>query len=607
MARYISSMRCVWVAALLLCAVTGAAAETQSTFRIEKTTVQGSAELITVYHLRPGAAEIPVIAILRDTMADSDPANDRFRNVWVLTYKRPSIVQKIASAVPFFYYRLASKDPPVHHAPASLLDMQSPRRSSWGQIAGTAMQAQLFDPLGRMIRSSTRSFRMNSGEYRRMRLTEAVTALSRVEPNGILKEDERERIEARLDLSGRLLGGFVSEKRLPYFHQRTAVQAAENRGHNWELLRQRAEANGLYFQPLSLDGSGPAQALLWVAQEEISSDPNRKFDSGFLAISDPWHDPRIQNWKHYEETWFFDAEGRRVEYSANAARSLTMVPLALYSLDHPRVPLLLADFRDDLAPRRREMLRRASSDITTGLLGVTKMGNWEFMALSSAWDFYTGRHGAANDRASRVRAFAQLRYSLALDRTISADLRSELLRHVDRLSLNPLDSASNREERIANKQYAALLEWANSPKGLGRKLAKSRASEGTRILHSGRERAWLSLASIVSFGLYQHRENVTPEVIAEISRRRKIETHARFLEAVLASGPKLEVAWNMDDVRRSLKALAELAGDDPGEQSQVQTFLTRILAQTADLPVRATVLETVRPRGAAESNVGGTE
>ena len=601
--RYLISMRLLILAALLP-SILVAAAETQSSFRVEKTQVQGGADLITIFQERPGAAPVPVVAMLRDTMGDADPANDRLRNVWVLTYKRPSILQRIASAVPFFYYRLASHNPPQHELPASLLDMAAPRRSAWGGIVGTALQAQVFDPLGRLIRTTTRTFRVNESEYRRMRIAEAITAVAKVEPNGILPEAERERVEARLDLSGRLLGGFVSSRRLPYYYQRTAVQAAESRGQNWELLRQQAESNGLYFQPLSLNGGGPAQALLWLAREELPANTNRRFDSGFLGISDPWRDPRMESWKHYEETWNFDSEGRRVEYSDKPARSLTMVPLALYSLDHPRVPLLLADFRDEQAPRRREMFRRASADITTGILGVTKMGSWEFMALSSAWDFYTGRHGAANDRSARVRAFAQMRYSLALDTSISADLRSELLRHVDKLSLNPLDSASNREARIATQHYNALLQWAQSSNGLGRRIVNDRATEARKFVHGGGERAWLITASIFSLGLYQHRENPNPELIAEISRQRKIATHTRFLEEVLASGPKLEVAWNMEDVSRSLKALSELAGGDAREQSQVQTFLTRILAQTHDSEVRATVLESIRPR---ENTSSGTE
>jgi hypothetical protein len=478
--------------------------------------------------------------------------------------------------------------------------MQEPRRSSWGGIAAAAVQAEVFDPLGRLVRASTRSFRTNGSDYRRMRIAEAITALSRVEPTEALREDERERVEARLDLSGRLLGGFVSDKRLPFYYQRTAVQASENRGHNWELLRQRSEANGLYFQPLDLTGNGPGQALLWLAKEEIPANAAKPFDAEFLRISNPWADPRLQHWKHYEETWHFDSEGQRVSSAEQASKSITMVPLALYSLDYKRVPLLLADFRDQRGPRRREMIRRASTDITTGLLGVTRMGSWEFMALSSAWDFYTGRHGAANDRSARVRAYAQLRYSLTLDRSLSADLRTELLRHVDKMAVNPLDSSANREEKIANQQYAALLRWAGSPSGLGAQIVRWRGEESAKLSHTGSK--LVPLANILSLGMYRHREEATPERIAEISRRRKIETHTQFLEQVLASGPKLEVAWNMDDIEKSLQSLSRLAGNDARERSQVQAFLSRILQQTADSQVRAKVLAAV-----SENSASGTE
>ena len=44
-----------------------------------------------------------------------------------------------------------------------------------------------------------------------------------------------------------------------------SAQTEETRGHNWELLRQRAEANGLYFEPLGLTASR-THALLWVSR-----------------------------------------------------------------------------------------------------------------------------------------------------------------------------------------------------------------------------------------------------------------------------------------------------------------------------------------------------
>ncbi len=51
------------------------------------------AELLTIFGRLDGmrgegrpALEVPLISIVRDTLGDSDPENDRLRYVWMLTY-----------------------------------------------------------------------------------------------------------------------------------------------------------------------------------------------------------------------------------------------------------------------------------------------------------------------------------------------------------------------------------------------------------------------------------------------------------------------------------------------------------------------------------------
>ena len=84
--------------------------------RIEKIEVAGGAELITV-HARLGGLEsdtndkwVPMVSILRDTLGDLNSENDRLRYVWPLTYTRPTLKQRLAAAIPFFYTRVGSKD-----------------------------------------------------------------------------------------------------------------------------------------------------------------------------------------------------------------------------------------------------------------------------------------------------------------------------------------------------------------------------------------------------------------------------------------------------------------------------------------------------------------
>ena len=67
-------------------------------YRVEREPVADGAELITVFgrlHDPASSAQdldVPLLAVLRDSLGDSDPANDRLRYVWILTSTRPTAV-----------------------------------------------------------------------------------------------------------------------------------------------------------------------------------------------------------------------------------------------------------------------------------------------------------------------------------------------------------------------------------------------------------------------------------------------------------------------------------------------------------------------------------
>ncbi|MEI9811191.1 MAG: hypothetical protein WDO18_00320 [Acidobacteriota bacterium] len=75
-------------------------------FRLERVTVSGGAEILTVFSSVPDQEEqVPLVSILRDTLGDQDPSNDKLRYIWNLTASNPSLLQRAAAAVPFFYFR----------------------------------------------------------------------------------------------------------------------------------------------------------------------------------------------------------------------------------------------------------------------------------------------------------------------------------------------------------------------------------------------------------------------------------------------------------------------------------------------------------------------
>src|SRR5262245_3441911 len=88
---------------------TNPAAALSQILRLERVEVPGGAELITVHAKLAGLESdnndnwVPLVSILRDTLGDNDAENNRLRYVWPLTYTRPTIKQRLADAIPFFY------------------------------------------------------------------------------------------------------------------------------------------------------------------------------------------------------------------------------------------------------------------------------------------------------------------------------------------------------------------------------------------------------------------------------------------------------------------------------------------------------------------------
>ena len=86
------------------------AASDSSIVRVERLPIAGGAELVTLIgrvqaspesHVGIVPAEIPLVSILRDSLGDDDPTNDRLRDVWMLTYTRPTLTQQVTAAGSF--------------------------------------------------------------------------------------------------------------------------------------------------------------------------------------------------------------------------------------------------------------------------------------------------------------------------------------------------------------------------------------------------------------------------------------------------------------------------------------------------------------------------
>jgi hypothetical protein len=293
--------------------------------------VAGGAELLTIFGSLDGLhrgddpeKEVPLVSVLRDTLGDSDPENDRLRHVWMLTYTEPSFVQRMAAAVPFLYNRAGDKKRAGKNGPPPVIDLAATGKDVWKKIFWAALQNILLDSYGFPIKASTRAYRRNVGDYRKAHIVRALAILSLYEAGTgaapAFNASELRDIQARLMLTEKTLGGIVDDIHLQRVYQKQTTLARDVRGHNWELLRQQAESQSLYFEPLELPDGSATHAMLWVARPDLVSNRDRRFEARFLNISNPWRDDRLRYWKGYTETRYFDAENRPVEPSTPGAR-----------------------------------------------------------------------------------------------------------------------------------------------------------------------------------------------------------------------------------------------------------------------------------------------
>ncbi len=142
-------------------------------------TVFGSLNGLPVSSTAGADANVPLVSILRDTLGDENPENDRLRYVWMLTYTRPTAWQRVASAVPFLYGRVGSKKrASTRGMPPPVIDLAAPQRDVWQRFMWVALQNVFLNPYGVAVKSTTNTFNRNSQDYRRAHIMRALAILS---------------------------------------------------------------------------------------------------------------------------------------------------------------------------------------------------------------------------------------------------------------------------------------------------------------------------------------------------------------------------------------------------------------------------------------------
>ena len=593
----------------------------QSRLRVERIVVAGGGELLTIWGRVVGDSEtvssaggspavpqirteeIPLLSVLRDTLGDANPENDVLREVWVHTYARPKLAQQAAALVPFLYKGLRVEPrTSLTSPPRAIINLSDTDQPVWRQLFVAGVTNVLIDqPL---LKASVHNYQRNIADYRKANLMRALTVLSlygsQTESDSPFSEAELIQMQSQLGLREKSFGGLVDKVHLRSFHEKETAALRDTRGHNWELLRQQAEASGLYFEPLGFSDKTVTHALLWFRNDGLTSKDAKAahpFQGRFLNIKNPWRDERLGQWKGYTETRYLDLENQPVSADDPPGpnkRAVTMIPLALYGLDFDKIPALLIDFRNPANPRRRELSGRLINDITRDVLSISRFGNVYYFLARSTFDFVTSQRGIDVNQPTRLRSVAELRLLLSFDTSLSNGLRAELNKGLDHLSVNPLESGSKAEKELAVAQYRALQAYALRTDGLPAQLERERGSEAAKFAHQGLDGKLMRLTNVLTLGRYTHREKLTPELRAQLDKERQLAYHTRFLREVARSTPVVEVAWKMEEILPSLRYIAENGSEKDKEAVKA---VGSIFSRTEDVVAKDLCLAAMKRIG----------
>jgi hypothetical protein len=411
-----------------------------------------------------------------------------------------------------------------------------------------------------------------------------------VEGESALSDAEMATIQGRLLLTDKTFGGLVDDANLRNYYAKKTTQVRDERAHNWELLRQQAEAESLWFEPLVMPDGSATHAMLWVAKRDLTKNQGAQYKGRFLNIANPWNDKRLLNWRGYIETRYFDAENQIVDSDTPGTEAVEMIPLALYGLDNPKIPMLLVDFRDNYNPKKREMSRRVLNDITRNVFSLSKFGNMPVFLGRTVFDFVTGRRGMDINQPSRLQTYSQLKLLLALNDSMEPNLRNEIGGRLETMSLNPFENDLNAEANLALEQYDALVAFAKDPSGLAAKLDDDRRAEMMPLEHGRTGRlAWRTL-NVLTLGRYVHREERTENMEARLDIARRLQYHTNFLQQIAKSTAEVEITSNLNDVLRSLHFIAA-HGTEAGSAAASAT--AKIFSRTRDEETRRACLESL--------------
>ncbi len=581
----------------------------EADFKWQVEELQDGAELITligrVDHIVPSGEDrklahskarvhddpVPLLSVLRDTLGDNDPKNDRLLTIWLFTDPRPSNGRRILSAVPFYYRRDDDANAPAKARLTKLSDLTQPESNVTSSVGHNLVQWFVLDGISTPVRTVSRSYRTNEVAERRLYLEEGITFLRRARDSGAaspLSAAEMDSMLGRLELSKQALGGLTGDRRLAEVVEREELARKIAEGQNWEILRQAAEKTGLIFEPIQVAGVSGEFALLWItadvpgsAHKPAAESPATASIFKLLSISNPAEDGALKHWNGYEESRSFTADGALLPLGEVGPSEHRLIPLALYSLDYNRVPLLLIDFQDPTRAKRREISQRAWNDVVHGVLGLTLTANWYYFAGNALLEFIESRHGKALDQGSRLDCYARFRAELMLDHDVDADFRSFMRERLSRMATNPLEVAPDWELEVASLNYKQLEANLAKP-SFGNALDDQRRAEMAEDTETGGQHVTATIEHAVTLGGYTKRVPKNQFNLIELGHERRIRADLAILETATRNPTDPEVAYDHTTIENALVELTDLmdAKTPQADQQRAKVVIAKLKASS---------------------------
>jgi hypothetical protein len=545
-----------------------------------------SAQLLTLFCgtcdvLEGIEQDVPLVSVVRDTLGDQTSENDRVTYVWLLTYARPRVRQRILSAIPFFYWRLGKGSESLSaHEIAPFMDLSAPENPMMARVEQNLMQWTAFDPMTTSVRASTLEYNGNSLDNTRQHLEEAISYLRQApvsDNDTALTQAQLDTVVARLELRKTLLGGLASENQATRVGMQSDFERERIRSRNLELLRQWAEKAGLIFEPLNLTGNKDHYAILGFSQKDSVPRGGSSLNSiwKLLGIRNPTDDGRSKTWAGLVHERSLDENG-----------SQEFVPLAVYSLDYPKQPLMLIDFRHKLSGRRREVGQRSVDELMAGVLGISHFTSWYLYVAFDLHRFVVGRRGTALDEASRLDCYSDFRMQLALDRSIDPAFKEDMGKRIRWLAVNPLEAAPQREIQNAFVRYN-LLELEAKDGRLMARIDHERRFELSSFGEGEKTKLAKSMLHVATLGLY--RDQAERNDIFTLDRERRVTYQLSLLDPLVQSETPPEIAYDSQRIKASVRELSSLmpAISSSAVRSHAEATLARLKNLSKDNELQA--------------------